>query len=390
MSSIAANASLPPSENIRVMVVDDSVVIRGLVSRWLGEEDGIEIAAKHSNGLKAVNDIVNCDPDVVVLDIEMPEMDGMTALEKMMKLKPELVVIMASTLTRRNAEISLKALQLGASDYIPKPEGNRGITTSQDFRREIVDKVRALGAQVLRKKNRVSARKPAAAPTPVPLPASAPSPSLATPAVVSDSSDALELRPFSAATPRLLAIGSSTGGPQALAKVMEKIAPKIDRIPVVITQHMPPTFTAILAEHLGRTTGKVTKEADDGEEILPNHIYVAPGAKHLILEERDGSVFAKLTDDPPVNFCKPAVDPMFKSLVDIYKSAVLGVILTGMGHDGREGARAIVNAGGNIIAQDEDTSVVWGMPGAVAEAGLCSAVLPIDEIGGKIIQVLGR
>jgi len=394
MSSIAANASLPSQENIRVMVVDDSVVIRGLVSRWLGEEDGIEIAAKHSNGLKAVNDIVNCDPDVVILDIEMPEMDGMTALEKMMKLKPELIVIMASTLTRRNAEISLKALQLGASDYIPKPEGNRGVTTSQDFRREIVDKVRALGAQVLRKRNRVSAPKPAPAPTPVPSPTSAPAPSSAKPAVepavVSDSSSALELRPISAGIPRLLAIGSSTGGPQALAKVMEKIAPKIDRVPVVITQHMPPTFTAILAEHLGRTTGKVTKEAEDGEEILPNHIYVAPGAKHLILEERDGSVFAKLTDDPPVNFCKPAVDPMFKSIVEVYKSAVLGVILTGMGHDGREGARAIVNAGGNIIAQDEDTSVVWGMPGAVAEAGLCSAVLPIDEIGGKIIQVLGR
>jgi two-component system chemotaxis response regulator CheB len=198
------------------------------------------------------------------------------------------------------------------------------------------------------------------------------------------------LRPFSSAIPRLLAIGSSTGGPQALAKVLEKIATKIDRIPVVITQHMPPTFTAILAEHIGRSTGKITKEAEDGEEILNDHIYVAPGAKHLILEQKDGSVFAKLTDDPPVNFCKPAVDPMFKSIVEIYKSAVLGIILTGMGHDGREGARAITQAGGSVIAQDEDTSVVWGMPGAVVEAGLCSAVLPIDQIGEKIIQVLGR
>jgi two-component system, chemotaxis family, protein-glutamate methylesterase/glutaminase len=386
MSSTAVNATPPDAKIIKVMVVDDSVVIRGLVSRWLGEEDGIEVVAKHINGLRAVNDIASSDPDVVVLDIEMPEMDGMTALEKMIKLKPSLVVIMASTLTRRNAEISLKALQLGAADYIPKPEGNRGVTTSQDFRREIVNKVRALGLPALRKQNRVTPpRRPATRATPTGIPAAAP-----VAGAVGNEAGNVVLRPFSSTAPRILVIGSSTGGPQALSKVLEVIAPKIDNIPIVITQHMPPTFTALLAEHIGRATGRTAKEAEDGEKILKGNIYVAPGARHLIAIEKDGSVLAKLTDAPPVNFCKPAVDPMFESVAEIYRGAVLGVVLTGMGHDGRDGARAITNAGGSIIAQDEETSVVWGMPGAVAEAGLCSAVLPIDKIGAKIIQVLGR
>lgn len=396
MTSTAVKASSPVPEKIRVMVVDDSIVIRGLVSRWLAEEEGIEVAAKHSNGLKAVNDIENSDPDVVVLDIEMPEMDGMTALEKMMKLKPELVVIMASTLTRRNAEISLKALQMGASDYIPKPEGNSGITTSQDFREAIVEKVHALGSQALRKKARRAARSPrthSLSPAPSGSPivgATGVTKSFVSPAVAPNVDSKIELRTITSTLPRILAIGSSTGGPQALSKVMDAIASKIDRVPVVITQHMPPTFTTLLAEHIARSTGRPAKEAEDGEPILRGNIYVAPGAKHFSLREVDGSVVAQLTDGPAINFCKPAVDPMFQSVVQIYKGAVLGVILTGMGHDGRDGSRAIVDAGGNIIAQDEDTSVVWGMPGAVAEAGLCSAVLPIDQIGAKIIQVLGR
>lgn len=373
-------------DKIRVMVVDDSVVIRGLVSRWIGEEENAEVVAKHVNGLKAVEDIAKSDPDVVVLDIEMPEMDGMTALEKMMAIKPSLCVIMASTLTRRNAEISLKALQLGAADYIPKPESNSGVTTSQDFRREVVEKVLALGARAL--KQRSLKPSPAMRPRADRVPAKSNTP------VEQSFEDTKHigaaLRPFSKAVPRILAVGSSTGGPQALIKVFENITGQIGHIPTVITQHMPPTFTAILADHLARVTKRTAKEADDGELLLNGAIYVAPGAKHLTLREAGGQVFAKLDDGPPVNFCKPAVDPLFRSAVDIFGRATLGVVLTGMGHDGRDGAQAIVSAGGSVIAQDEATSVVWGMPGAVAEAGACSAILPLDQIGPKIGQVLGR
>lgn len=392
-----ASDAAGPDRKIQVMVVDDSVVVRGLVSRWLGEEPSVEVVAKHSNGLKAVNDLADSDPDVVVLDIEMPEMDGMTALEKMLKIKPGLLVVMASTLTRRNAEISLEALKLGAADYIPKPESNSGVTTSMDFRREVVEKVLALGARALADQLRSTVRRPGGAPAPVGPAVISPAektPAAARPAetrvTAPAATAAFSLRPMSRVMPRLLAIGSSTGGPQALLEMFKTVGPYIDRVPTVITQHMPPTFTAILAEHLAKATGLQAGEARDGEAIEPGHVYVAPGAKHFTLEDRDGAPHVKLSDGPAINFCKPAVDPMFESAVKIYGAASLAVILTGMGSDGRDGARKIADAGGSVIAQDEATSVVWGMPGAAAMAGVCAAVLPLSEIGHKVRQVLGR
>ena len=358
---------------IKVMVVDDAVVIRGLISRWLSEDSALEVVSTQRTGAGAVNDLVHSDPDVVVLDIEMPEMDGLTALPKLLQLKRNLVVIMASTLTQRNAEASMKALSLGAKDYVPKPEGNHGVTTSTEFRRELVEKVKALGATALRRASAAAARatRPAAD-----VHAAHPPKQFA-------------LRPFSKVVPRILAIGSSTGGPQALNHLLNGLSNTISRVPVVITQHMPATFTATLASHLAKASGMPAAEGQDGELLQAGHIYVAPGGHHMLLEGTGVAPKIKLTTDPPVNFCRPAVDPLFESVSKLYGPAVLSLVLTGMGSDGAIGARIIADAGGSVIAQDEASSVVWGMPGATANIGACAAILPLNDIATKVRSILG-
>ncbi len=365
------------SDKIRVMVVDDSAVVRGLVSRWVDEDPGLETVGRFANGQLALGGIVDAAPDVVILDIEMPVMDGMTALPELLKLKPDVKIIIASTLTRKNAEISLKALHLGATDYIPKPETNRGVTTSQEFRNELLRKVKAMvpgKGDAAHRGGRTARQRTVLAPSGAAAPATSGAP--------------YKLRAFSTVKPRILAIGSSTGGPQALAKIIEALAPATAGIPVVITQHMPPTFTAILAEHLARASGRTAKEGEDGESVVPGTIYVAPGGLHMTLIQKDGGPVLHVYDGPMVNYCKPAVDPLFESVVKIYGRSVLALVLTGMGHDGAEGAKMIADAGGSVIAQDEATSVVWGMPGAAAEAGACAAILPLDGIGPKASTVL--
>lgn len=362
------------SRTIGVMVVDDSAVVRGLVSRWVGEDPALAMVGKFSNGKLAVDNIAACDPDIVILDIEMPVMDGMSALPLLLERKPGVKIIMASTLTRRNAEISIKALSLGAVDYIPKPEGNAGVTTSSTFRTDLIEKIKAVGGAGRRRR--------------VTRPESPP------PAAVAARSDVpkvspITLRDFSTVKPRILAIGSSTGGPKALAQLLPRIAPHARSIPVVITQHMPATFTTILAEHLAKDAGCRGKEAEDGETLLTGTIYVAPGGRHMALDSRDGKVVFRVFDGPPINFCKPAVDPLFESVANVFGPAALALVLTGMGHDGTGGALRIAEAGGSVIAQDEATSVVWGMPGAAVAAGACAAVLPLDEMGRKVSQLIG-
>ena len=194
-------------------------------------------------------------------------------------------------------------------------------------------------------------------------------------------------RPFTAAAPRALMIGSSTGGPQALMALVADIGPVIDRFPVLITQHMPPTFTTILAEHLGRSSRRPAHEAVDGEAVKPGRIYLAPGGRHMKVVRHGTDTAIVLDNGPPVNFCKPAVDPLFSSATEIWQGATLALILTGMGSDGMRGGKEIVAAGGSVIAQDEATSVVWGMPGAAANAGICSAILPLNQIAPKLVRL---
>jgi two-component system chemotaxis response regulator CheB len=358
------------------MVVDDSVVIRGLISRWIEAEPDMVVAASLRTGLDAVSQVERANPDVVVLDIEMPDLDGISALPQLLARKPNLVVIMASTLTRRNAEISFKAMSLGAADYIPKPESTREIAAADIFKHDLIHKIRNLAAK--RRRPLLVAAPPLAphehAPS-VTQPASAPA------------QPAPALRPFGPLHPRVLLIGSSTGGPQALMTLVAGIGPVIDSVPVLITQHMPPTFTTILAEHLARVAGRPVREGVDEEVVKPGRIYVAPGGRHMrVVRKGLGGVIA-LDDGPPVNFCKPAVDPLFTSAIDVWQGGVLAVILTGMGSDGTRGGKQIVAAGGSVIAQDEASSVVWGMPGAAAQAGICAAVLPLQQIAPKLVRL---
>jgi two-component system chemotaxis response regulator CheB len=369
------------SRRIRVMIVDDAVVVRGLFARWVEAEPDLEMVASLRSGRDAVAQIERADPDVVLLDIEMPDLDGIAALPLLLAKKRDLVVIMASTLTRRNAEISLKALSLGATDYIPKPAASRDVVVSTTFRRELIEKIRQLGlrAKRLRLAGEARARAPIADKRPAPA-------GRRTGAAESAASP-LVLRPMPATPPRVLLIGASTGGPQALNAIVSRLGPVLDRAPVLITQHMPPTFTAILAEHLARLAKRPAREARDGEEVNAGTIYVAPGAKHMRVARREGTAVIVLDDGAPINFCKPAVDPLFASAAQVWGGWVLGLMLTGMGADGARGSQAVVSAGGSILAQDEATSVVWGMPGHVAQAGLCSAVLPLDDIAAKLAHI---
>ena len=358
---------------IRVMVVDDAVVVRGLVSRWIEAEPGMTVVASLRTGRDAVREVTRVDPDVVLLDIDMPDLDGLSALPQLLAKKRDLVVIMASTLSRRNAEVSLKALSLGAADYIPKPATNREVTTSLPFRTELIEKIRQLG----RRRKRIPGEARA---SDVPARRRL---------LTAEARGAeIKLRPFGTTTPRVLLIGASTGGPQALTGLVAAFGASVDRVPVLITQHMPPTFTTILAEHLARASGRPTREAVDGEPLVPGSIYIAPGGRHMLVARRNNQASITLDDGPQVNFCKPAVDPLFSSAAQTFGSAVLAVVLTGMGSDGTRGAQAIAAAGGSVIAQDEATSVVWGMPGHAAQAGVCSAVLPLPDIAPRLALLL--
>lgn len=374
-----STADVMKTEPLRVMVVDDSAVIRGLITRWLDAEADMEVVGSLRTGRDAVNQIEKIDPDVAVLDIEMPDLDGISALPLLLAKKRNLIVIMASTLTLRNAEISLKALSLGAADYIPKPESTREQGAAETFRHDLIEKIRHLGPR--RRRVISTAASPSLAPA-----QDAGREALRRP-LISPAHAAPTLVPFSIQMPRVLLIGSSTGGPQALMSLIGEIGSVIDRVPMLITQHMPPTFTTILAEHLARSGHRPAAEAVDGETIAAGRIYLAPGGKHMRVARRNGGAVIALDDGPPINFCKPAVDPLFASAVDVWQGAIQAVILTGMGSDGMRGGKQIVAAGGSIIAQDEATSVVWGMPGAAVNAGICAAVLPLAQIAPKLIKL---
>jgi two-component system chemotaxis response regulator CheB len=348
--------------DIRVMVVDDSAVVRGLISRQLNAESGIGVVATAANGELALAELARREVDVVVLDIEMPVMDGLTALGEIVARYPAVRVVMASTLTRRNAEISLKALHLGASDYVAKPE--TGLGAAEEFRQELTAKIRALAA-----------RRPPAAPVRAvsqTAPAAAPAAPARSPRT----------------RPGVILIGASTGGPPALLKLFAALRGAVEQ-PILLTQHMPPTFTALLAEQLTRAGERPCAEARDGDRIKPGHCYVAPGGWHMIVAREGAMPVLRLNQDPPENFCRPAVDPLFRTAARVFGSGALGVILTGMGSDGALGCEALARAGGHFIVQDEASSVVWGMPGAAAATGLAGGVVPLDQIGPWVRRVSG-
>ncbi len=348
-------APADPAPLARVLVCDDSATVRAMISRILEACPAIRVVAHAADGRAALQALAVHDIDVVVLDIEMPIMDGLTALPKLLALRPGLTVIMASSLTTRGADATLRALRLGAADYVPKPRAGQGDAPFGA----------ALTAKILGLTKPRPARSTKRAPTSIGA-----------------------LQPGPRQAPCLLAIGSSTGGPNALFSLVASLGPRLG-VPVIITQHMPAAFTPQLAEHLNRLGGMPCREARDGIPLVAGEILLAPGNFHLLLRAQGGGLRAHLSQSAPENFCRPSVDAMLRSAAEATDGRVLAVILTGMGSDGLEGARSVVAQGGAALVQDEASSVVWGMPGAVARAGLAHAVLPLPQIGPRILRMLG-
>lgn len=348
---------------LRVMLCDDSAAVRGALSRVLEADPAIRVVARVGNGEEALRALESAPPSeraqVVLLDLEMPVMDGMTALPMILRREPRPIVIVASALTQNGAAATMAALRAGASDYVPKPAASRGGIADSAFREELLAKVKGWA--------RVGHATPAARPVP-----------------------ALRTLPRLAAgaAPRVLCIGASTGGPQALAALMRRL-PRSLPLPVVLVQHMPPGFTAMLAQHLDTLGGPRVAEARGGEALRPGLALLAPGDRHLLARAEGEQLVTELSDGPPENFCRPAVDPTLRSLVAACRGRVHAVILTGMGQDGLGGCREVAAAGGTVWAQDEASSVVWGMPGAVCRAGLAAERGTPEALGEALAARLG-
>ena len=344
-------------EKIRVLVVDDSFVVRRIVTEEIAAQADMEVVGQAANGRIALEKAAELHPDLVILDIEMPEMDGLTTLSHLHERHPKTPVIMFSSHTELGAAATLEALSRGASDFFAKPGGAGGVEASrQIIRSELVPAIRALRPR----KTNVRAE---LVPTKRPAPRATPS----------------------ASRIDLVAIGASTGGPNALAELFAAL-PADFPVPILVVQHMPPMFTQMLAERLTKNSKIKTVEAKTGMELEPGRAWIAPGDHHLVVVRDAVRTRTKVHQDPPENACRPAVDPLLRSVASVYGANCLAIILTGMGQDGLRGCEAIRTAGGQILAQDEATSVVWGMPGYVARAGLADKVLPLSLLAGEILR----
>lgn len=380
---------------IRVLCVDDSALIRRMLTDCLKTDSEIEIVGTAANGALGVKAVVQYKPEIVIMDVEMPEMDGIQAVREIRKTNPKIPIIMFSTLTSLGAGATIDALAAGATDYCSKPSNTGSLEKSVAVvRAELIPKIKML-VTIYRKtmglaspttdsKSAASAppknyklESPAAGPVVAASPA--PKPSL-----ISGPSKIFKRM---AAAPRVeaLLIGVSTGGPNALASIFPQI-PKEFPVPILIVQHMPPLFTKMLAERLAAASKIPVVEAAPGAVLKPGVAWIAPGDYHMALERRDGNVYIQTNQNAPENSCRPAVDPLFRSGVEIYGANCLAVVLTGMGQDGLLGARRVREAGGQVVAQDEASSVVWGMPGAVAQDGIAEAVVSLQEMPAEILR----
>ena len=351
------------SPKARVLIVDDAVVVRKALTDALSRDPALEVVGTASNGRLALTKFTQLRPDIILLDIEMPEMNGIETVPEIRKLDRRVPIIMFSTRTERGAEATLEALSRGATDYVTKPSNTDIESTFHRISDELIPKIKAF------------CHVPAAA---VPAPVSP---------LVSMRKPLLQTRkaPTAATRVHLVAIGVSTGGPEALAKVLPAL-PANFPVPVVIAQHMPPIFTSLLASRLSAKSSLPVRECRAGEPLLPGCVWIAPGDYHMVVNDESGVVRLRVHQGPRENFCRPSVDVLFRSVAHIYGAKTLAVILTGMGQDGFKGCEELVAAGARVIVQDEATSVVWGMPGFVARAGLAEKILPLDQIGPEIVR----
>lgn len=354
-----ATTFVPAGQRIRVLVVDDSVVIRRLVTHALGEDSAFEVAGVASNGSIALQRIPQVNPDVLTLDIEMPEMDGLEALRRVRKDYPDVRVIMFSTLTERGGHYTLEALSLGADDYVTKPANVGSLSESMArLRSELLPRIKQF----------FQLEAEPAVPAPKTLTASAPS-----------------RRPLVGVRREVVTIGVSTGGPNALAAIFPAFPANLS-CPILVVQHMPPLFTRLLAERLDSLSSVRVEEATEGSTVEPGKALIAPGNYHMKVKRNGTRVIAALNQGTPENSCRPAADVLFRSVAEVYGPSALAVILTGMGQDGLRGIENLRAKGAFVIAQDKASSVVWGMPGYVVEAGLADVVTGVEGVVPEIMK----
>lgn len=359
---------------IRVLVVDDSVVIRRLVAEALSTDASIEVVGTASNGRLALAKVAQLGPDVITMDVEMPEMNGIEAVRELRRSGHQMPIVMFSTLTEKGAAATLDALVAGASDYVTKPSGTGSVQESLErVAGQLLPRIHALVGPPV-EQTRPAATPPAAGPRLPGRQAGDPASGPAEP----------PRHPV-----RAVVLGSSTGGPEALSRVLGSLARPLP-VPMLVVQHMPPVFTRQLAARLDRIGPSTVVECHGDEDVLPGHVYVAPGNHHLELRRAGSGLRTTLTQAPPVNFCRPSVDVLFRSAVQVLRGDLLGVVLTGMGADGRTGCEDVVTAGGTVVVQDKASSVVWGMPGVVAAAGLAHRIVPIDQMAQVIESTVSR
>ena len=363
-NTVASNTT---QRKIKVLIVDDSALVRSLLTDLLRSDPDIEVVGAASDAHMAREKIKQLNPDVLTLDVEMPKMDGITFLKNLMRLRP-MPVVMVSSLTERGADVTLDALSLGAVDYLSKPKIDLAATL-KDYGDELIDKIHAASKASVRA---LDPRRAAAI---------APRAAHSTDAVLPKSAAPKQLR----TTDRIIAIGASTGGTEAIKEVLMRLPP--DSPGVVITQHIPKAFSGPFAKRMNDCCQVTVYEAQDGQQVLPGHAYIAPGDMHLMLV-RDGARYVcRLDNGVPVNRHKPSVDVLFRSVAQNAGRNAIGAILTGMGKDGAKGLKEMLEAGSRTIAQDEATSVVWGMPGEAVSIGAAQHVLPLDSVAGKILSL---
>ena len=362
MSRLIYKKTIAPGNRIRVLIVDDSVVIRRLVAQALSEDPDLEVVGAVSNGALALARIAQTNPDVVTLDVEMPEMDGLEMLRQLRRGNVRPRVVMCSTLTERGALATLDALALGADDYVTKTANGGSLELSlNSLREELIPKIKQFFV--------LSQQSPA---TPTGHPAATGSPRQA-------------FQRSAGSRSKVLAIGVSTGGPTALGAIIPQVPPDFP-IPILIVQHMPPLFTRLLAERLQASTSLKVEEAAEGSSVTAGKVLVARGDFHMRLRNTGKDLVIGLDQSPPENSCRPAVDVLFRSVGETFGAAAIGLILTGMGQDGLRGTQALKAVGGFVIAQDEASSVVWGMPGAVVAAGLADSVVPLENVVSEVLK----
>jgi two-component system chemotaxis response regulator CheB len=361
---------------IRALIVDDAVVMRKLITEALARDPDIEVVGTAANGRIGLQKITQVNPDIVTLDVEMPDMNGLEMLREVRRTHPKLPIIMFSTLTRRGAEATLDAIAAGATDYVTKPANVGSVNESiARLEQELIPKIKTHCRAILPQRKDASRGGVPFAPK---ASESAASRTVPVPRLPRPANARIEV----------VCIGTSTGGPNALADVLP-LLPAHFPVPIVIVQHMPPVFTGLLAERLGKRSQIVFHEGVDGEVLRPGHAYIAPGGKHMTVQRTAGGLVLALNEDPPENSCRPAVDVLFRSVAATCGVGTLGVVLTGMGQDGAHGCRHIRERQGLVLAQDQATSVVWGMPGAVVDAGVADRVLPIQQVAAEIMRTVG-